>query len=94
MIVRIQGSGQFEIDERVQHDLTQIDEALIAAVNRSDSEAAHALLGQAIALVEGRGQLLALDDLHPSDLVLPPADATLDETHAILAGEGLLSSRQ
>jgi hypothetical protein len=91
MIVRVQGSGQFEIDEGLEHDLTQIDNALVAAVNRSDTDAAHTLLGQAIALVAGRGHPLAPDDLRSSDLVLPPADATLEETHAILASEGLLA---
>ncbi len=92
MIVRVQGERQYRLDEAAQRELERIDGRLIAAVKGKDAEEAHHLLGEAIALVAARGDALGEADLAPSDLILPPADATLDETGALLESEGLLNS--
>ena len=68
-----------------------IDGRLIAAVKGQDAEETHRLLGEAITLVAARGETLGEAELAPSDLILPPADATLDETSALLESEGLLA---
>jgi len=91
MIVRVQGERQYRLDEAAQRGLEGIDGRLIEAVKGGDAEGAHRLLGEAIALVGARGEVLGEADLSPSDLILPPADATLDETSALLASEGLLA---
>jgi hypothetical protein len=90
MIVRIQG-GQYRLDATTQGELEAIDAQLAAAVGHGDDAAAHTLLGQAIALVQDRGAALDATDLSPSDLILPPADASLDETGTLLRAEGLLT---
>jgi hypothetical protein len=79
MIVRIQGSGQYRLDGAAQSELTSIDARLAAALERGAADEAHTLLGQAVSLVQTRGTALPNDALSPSDLILPPADATLDE---------------
>ena len=84
MVVRIQGAGQYRLDAAAQAELDALDGEVIAAVDRKDIEGAHALLGQAIALVRERGVALAADDLSSSDLILPPIDASLDEIHALV----------
>lgn len=84
MVVRIQGAGQYRLDAATQVELDNLDKEVIAAVERKDIEAAHGLLGQAIALVRERGVALAPDDLSPSELILPPVDASLDEIHALV----------
>ncbi len=91
MIVRVQGDRQYRLDEAARRELDEIDARLIGAVRGGDAVEAHRILGEAIALVTARGVPLGGADLAPSDLILPPADATLDETSALLESEGLLA---
>ena len=84
MIVRVQGSGQYRLDGAAQGELVSIDARLVAALERGAADEAHALLGQAVSLVQTRGVALPNDDLSPSDLILPPADASLEEIAAVI----------
>ena len=79
MIVRIQGSGQYRLDGAAQSELASIDARLVAALERGAADEAHTLLEQAASLVQTHGTALPNDALSPSDLILPPADASLDE---------------
>jgi len=92
MIVRIQGDGQYRIDEAAQAELSSIDAQLFDAVKSGGAEEAHNLLARAITMVHNQGTALAEDDLSSSDLILPSADASLDETRALLQSEGLVGS--
>jgi hypothetical protein len=84
MIVRIQGSGQYRLDGAAQSELASIDARLVAALERGAADEAQTLLGQAVSLVQTRGAALPNDALSPSDLILPPADASLDEISTLL----------
>ena len=84
MIVRIQGSGQYRLDDAAQSELASIDARLVATLKRGAADEAHALLGQAVSLVQTRGAALPNDALSPSDLILPPADASLEEISTLL----------
>ena len=84
MIVRIQGSGQYRLDEAALSELASIDARLVAALEHGAADEAHALLGQAVSLVQTHGTALPNDALSPSDLILPPADASLDEISILL----------
>ena len=84
MIVRIQGSGQYRLDGAAQGELVSIEARLIAALERGEAGEVQTLLGQAVSLVQTRGVALSNDDLSPSDLILPPADAALEEITALL----------
>ena len=79
MIVRVHGSGQYRLDDTVQAELDQIDGDIVDAVSRKDTDGAHSLLRKAAELVEAKGTPLANDDLSSSDLILPDAEATLEE---------------
>ena len=90
MIVRILTEGQIEVaDDRVQ-ELNSLDAAVEQAVEAGD----HAAFADALAaLLEGvrsSGSPLPADVLHDSDLILPPADATLEEVREMLGDEGLI----
>jgi hypothetical protein len=91
MIVRVQGERQYRLDDAARRELEEIDGRLVGAVRGGDAEATHQLLAEAIALVSARGEPLGEADLAPSDLILPPADATLDETSGLLESEGMLA---
>jgi len=84
MIVRVQGSGQYRLDGAAQGELVSIDARLVAALERGAADEAHTLLGQAVSLVQTRGVALPNDILSPSDLILPPADASLEEIAAVV----------
>jgi hypothetical protein len=90
VIVRISGEGQFSIDDAATAELNRLDSELEAAVNRNDeaafTTALHGLLDQ----VRAQGAALPSDTLEPSDLILPPEDASMDEVREMLTEEGLI----
>lgn len=90
MIVRISGEGQFTIDDAATAELNRLDSELEAAVNRNDEAAFTAALHGLLDQVRAQGSALASDTLEPSDLILPPEDASMDEVREMLTEEGLI----
>ena len=90
MIVRISGEGQFSIDDTATAELNRLDSELEAAVNRNDEAAFTAALHGLLDQVRARGSALPADTLEPSDLILPPEDASMDEVREMLTEEGLI----
>ena len=90
MIVRIMGEGQVDVDEGDLTALNTLDSELETAIDSGDEAkfrtALHALLEQ----VRAVGTTLPAEDLAPSELILPPADATMGEVRAMLGDEGLI----
>lgn len=90
MIVRILGEGQWEVAEEHFTELNKLDEAVEKAVESGDqvmfSQSFSALLDS----VRTEGTPLPDDTLHDSDLILPPADASLEEVRELLEDEGLI----
>jgi hypothetical protein len=90
VIVRISGEGQFSIDDAATAELNRLDSELEAAVNRNDEAAFTAALHGLLDQVRAHGLALAADTLEPSDLILPPEDASMDEVREMLTEEGLI----
>jgi hypothetical protein len=90
VIVRISGEGQFSIDDAATAELNRLDSELEAAVNRDDEAAFTAALHGLLEQVRARGSVLSADTLEPSDLILPPEDASMDEVREMLTEEGLI----
>ena len=90
MIVRISGEGQFSIDDAATAELNRLDSELEAAVDRNDEAAFTAALHGLLEQVRARGSALPADTLEPSDLILPPQDASMDEVREMLTDEGLI----
>jgi hypothetical protein len=92
MIVRILGEGQWELSDDAVRGLSPLDDEVEKAVRTGDqaelAEALHALLEQ----VRSSGQPVPDEELLDSDLILPGADATLEEVQELLSGseEGLV----
>jgi hypothetical protein len=90
VIVRIMGEGQLDVQEGDLSALNELDSELETAIDSGDEEkfrsALHALLEQ----VRTVGKTLPAEDLAPSELILPPADATMDEVRAMLGDAGLI----
>ncbi|GIH81167.1 PspA-associated protein PspAA [Planobispora longispora] len=90
MIVRIMGEGQIEIAPGDLAVLNDLDGQLEAAIEAGDEETfrtrLHALLDQ----VRHVGKALPDESLEPSELILPPADASMEEVREMLGDEGLI----
>jgi hypothetical protein len=90
MIVRILGEGQLEVGDDHVDALNELDRSVESAVESGDEAAFRAALGALLDDVRHRGTPLPEDFLHDSDLILPPADATIDEVRELLEGDGLI----
>jgi hypothetical protein len=90
MIIRILNEGQWQLPDDRMGQLNALDEKVETAVDTSDeAHFADALAGLLDAVRTG-GERLPDDSLEDSDLILPPADATIDEVRALLTDEGLI----
>lgn len=92
MIVRIMGEGQHDVPDDEVDELNGLDAEVEAAVERGDDAAFAEALGRLLAQVRTVGTPLPDDALVPSDAVLPPPDATVDDVrHLFAAGpDGLV----
>ena len=90
MIVRILGEGQFEVAEAELDRLNELDAAVEAEIDAGNEEAFRARLTELLDGVRDVGAPLADDSLEDSDLILPPADASLEEVREMLADDGLI----
>jgi hypothetical protein len=90
MIVRILGEGQWDVSEEHLAKLNQLDDEVEAAVENGDQVTFSHSLDALLEAVRTHGNRLPDDVLHDSDLILPPADATLEEVRDLLSDEGLI----
>ncbi len=90
MIVRLSGVGQFHLADEALGTLNEIDNKAVAAVEAGDEQEFHARLEEMIALVHSSGRPVADDELSASDVVVPPADTSVEEARADFSGDGLI----
>ena len=90
MIIRILGEGQYDVSDDALDRLNQLDAAVETAVEAGDTDAFGGALAALLDGVRTIGLPHDVEALDESDLILPPADATLDEVRALMDGEGLI----
>ena len=91
MIARIMGGeGQFEISDDLLGRLNELDDQAMAKLDGSDESGLQSLLAQMAELVERDGTRLPDDYLGASDVVVPPADLSIDEARELFTEEGLI----
>ena len=92
MIVRILNEGQWQVGDPLVKELNGLDDSVEQAVRAGDQEALAQALSSLLDKVRSSGTPVPDGDLHDSDLILPDADATLDEVKALLdeSEEGLI----
>ncbi len=93
MILRILEEGQFDVPSGAIDELNRLDDVLVQAVDAGDDERFKKALATLLARIREVAKPVADDHLGPSDLVLPPADATLDQVGEMLGDEGLIPGR-
>lgn len=90
MIVRILGEGQFVLPDDALDRLNELDSAVEVAVEAGDEAAFGPALTALLDGVRTIGTPHEVDSLDESDLILPPADATLLEVRDLLDDDGLI----
>lgn len=90
MIVRILGEGQYDVSDEALGRLNELDSVVESAVESEDETAFEAALAALLDGVRTVGVRHADDSLDESDLILPPADATIDEVRQMLNDDGLI----
>lgn len=90
MIIRIMGEGQVSVPDAESERLNALDNAVEAAIEADDAEAFAPALVALLDAVREHGEPVGDDELVDSDLILPPADASLQEVEEMLGDEGLI----
>ncbi len=90
MIVRIMGEGQLVLADSRFAELNKLDDDLLAEIERGDGPGFRKTLLALLDRVRELGEPLPDDSLEPSELILPSADATLDEVKSLLTEDGLI----
>jgi hypothetical protein len=90
VIVRIFSDGQYRIPQDAQARLHELDVATVEAIDSDDETAFTTSYAALVDLIHSTGERLSDDELEPSDLMLPPADITLEEARVEFTGEGLI----
>jgi hypothetical protein len=90
VIVRLMGEGQFRVDDDLLSKLNELDEKAQTAADAGDEPELDRVLDEMWSLVQADGERLGDDDLHPSDVLIPPSDLTLEETQRLFSDQGLI----
>lgn len=90
MIVRILGEGQWRVDDSRLDALNTLDDKVEHAVDAGDEASFRTALDELLVEVRRAGAEVGIEELVESDLILPPADASLDEVKELLSDDGLI----
>lgn len=90
MIIRILGEGQLSVDDAESTVLNELDTKLASAVDAGDEASFRRALNELLTQVRAAGKPYPADSLEPSELILPPEDASLAEVRQMMTDEGLI----
>jgi hypothetical protein len=90
MIVRILGEGQLVLDKDSLVELNKLDDDLMKAVEAGQLEPFEAAMEALLDRVRQLGTPLPVDELKPSDFILPSAHSSLEEVRDLLSSDGLI----
>ncbi len=90
MIVRISNEGQYELGDGSVEALNELDNQAVAACENTDEANFRETFNRLLDMVRSQGRPLNDDELVESDVILPPADISLEEAKSEFTGEGLI----
>jgi hypothetical protein len=90
VIIRILGEGQFDVPDEAVPTLNELDAAVEAGIDAGDEAVFRRALDALLAGVRDAAAPHEEGSLDSSDLILPHADATLEEVRDLLSGDGLI----
>ncbi|MCW7070715.1 hypothetical protein B6V00_04440 [ANME-1 cluster archaeon ex4572_4] len=90
-VVRILGGeGQFEVSSAVLNRINELDNKIVEEVEEKNEERFRELLVEMILVVKREGKALDPAEIVESDVIVPPADLSLEEAKKIFTGEGII----
>lgn len=92
MIIRIFTEGQYELPQTALPELHELDAQAEAAIGDRDEPGFHERYQRLLGYIRTHGQPLAVDDLRPSELILPPPDISLAAAAREFHGHGLIAA--
>jgi coenzyme F420-reducing hydrogenase gamma subunit len=84
MIVRIMAEDQYRLDDSYRAQIEDLDEATEDALNKGDEAAFQKALHELIGAVRQNGQVVPVEEIVPSDWIIPGPDMTLEEARTRL----------
>jgi hypothetical protein len=90
MIVRIATEGQYRLADEAVERVNALDNEAVAAVEAGDEPRFTELFAQIISLIRAEGSPLPEDELHGSDVIVPPPDTSFEEARHDFTGDGLI----
>jgi hypothetical protein len=89
MIIRIMGEGQYNVKSSQFDKLNKIDNNIVEYVQKGDEKKYKKGLADLIGMIHREGTMLDNEDLIESDVIVPPADMTLEEARQVFRGTGI-----
>lgn len=89
MIIRIMGEGQYRAPEALCDELNQIDNRIVDLVEEGKAEEFQKELAKLISEIKKNGEPVEAEEITESDIIVPPADLSLEEAKAVFKGSGI-----
>jgi len=89
MIIRIMGQGQYRVNSSLFDDMNKIDNKIVGYVEKGNKKAYKKSLDELIGLVIREGKKVPAKEIVESDIIVPPADMTIEEARDVFKGSGL-----
>jgi PspAA-like protein len=90
VIVRISGTGQYELDDDAVRKLDELDTALTDAYAAGDDAQFRECLRNTVTFIQGTGTPVPSDQVVPSEVIVPPEDSGLEDARDYMSDEGLM----
>jgi len=84
MIIRIMADNQYRVDDSFLPELDKLDDPVVAALDQGDADGYASALKTLVDFVRKHSEVLPLDEVVPSDSILPAPDMTLDEVRKLM----------
>jgi len=84
MIIRIMADNQYRVDDSYLAELDKLDDPVVAALDQGDAEGYATALQTLVDFVRAHGDVLPMDEVVPSNSILPAPDMTLDEVRTLM----------
>lgn len=89
MIIRIIGQGQYRVDSSLFDTLNRIDNRIVGYVEKGNEKGYRKGLDELIGTIVSEGKKVPGKEIIESDVIVPPADMSLDEARQVFRGTGI-----
>lgn len=83
------GEGQYRAPEALCDELNQIDNRIVDLVEEGKAEEFQKELAKLISEIKKNGEPVEAEEITESDIIVPPADLSLEEAKAVFKGSGI-----